>query len=468
MLALLSDLHFSDETAVEQNVAPAAFRMALDSIYKMALDLHGATKTLVPLDVVFLGDIFDLLRSERWFRQGNREIPPAERPWGTAAALGPTPPARTAIEHARTILEAAITANAAALDAITAKRPELEDKVRVRRILLAGNHDRLSLHDDRLHVRMREALGAVDERTLGEPGIATHGLRLPAYGLLARHGHEWDAWNFTRVPEKVDKLAPTAMFPDEDYLPAPIGDPITTEIAVRLPYEMRRELEASRKLEPHEIRSIHARLQRIEDVRPVVTALQWAFHEVEEVGRGLGADRRGALLDALDASVATIVREFQQLDYYEAWREEHKLFHFDNQALLRDLFELLSTFRARTFASLAPHFEKLATRLQGSATKDTFHAGARQEKLEAIAAEGLRHVIYGHTHEAAHAALTPGDTYLNTGTFRRRIFHTDDGKGFTRAELMTYLCLFTGDEAKLGWRGDGPAFTSWTGTRTPG
>jgi hypothetical protein len=65
-------------------------------------------------------------------------------------------------------------------------------------------------------------------------------------------------------------------------------------VAVRLPLEMRRRLADARALSPEQVASLHARLQHIEDVRPVVTALQWAFQEVDEVSRSLGPDQRGA------------------------------------------------------------------------------------------------------------------------------------------------------------------------------
>jgi len=45
------------------------------------------------------------------------------------------------------------------------------------------------------------------------------------YGVLARHGHEYDVWNY----EGSDN------FNDSDYAQVPIGDLITTEIAARLP-----------------------------------------------------------------------------------------------------------------------------------------------------------------------------------------------------------------------------------------
>ena len=469
MLALLSDLHFCDQTAVDKNVAPKAFAIALDGIYKMALDLAAAQRDAVALDLVFLGDIFDLLRTERWFQKADgTEVPPSERPWAAADALDGAPPPPRALEHAAAILEDIIANNHDALAELTASRPQLAGKVRVRRILLAGNHDRLCLHSDTLHARMRQALAAVDERSLGAEGIFTHRLELPAYGLLARHGHEHDAWNFARQR----KDAPAGSYTDADYLPAPIGDPITTELAARLPFEMRARLRSSAAFTPEEADQIHRRLQRLEDVRPVVTALQWAFQETEALGRSLPREKAGALRQALRDSVLTMVEGFKDLDFYRAWRAGHHLFRTDAQAILRDLLEVLAVVRADAIANAAVHFEKLADRVLHAAAKDAYRAGAGLEALDRMQPRGHRCVVYGHTHEPAFAALraTPAaeDAYLNSGTFRGRIFHTDDHRGFLRVEHMSYLCFFTADEAQAGWGGPGPAFTSWTGVRTPG
>ena len=40
------------------------------------------------LDLVFLGDVFDLLRTERWFvSPSGQPVPVEERPWGSAEVL---------------------------------------------------------------------------------------------------------------------------------------------------------------------------------------------------------------------------------------------------------------------------------------------------------------------------------------------------------------------------------------------
>jgi UDP-2,3-diacylglucosamine pyrophosphatase LpxH len=167
-----------------------------------------------------------------------------------------------------------------------------------------------------------------------------------------------------------------------------------------------------------------------------------------------------------------IVEDFKALEFYRAWQSKHRIFHHDNQAILRDLLGLLSILGADAIAEAAPHFEKLADRIVGVGAKAEFRLGAERETIDRIQTRGRRCVVYGHTHEPTFAAMKTTreveDTYLNSGTFRSRVFHTDDRRGFLRVEQMTYLCFFTKDEAKAGWAGTGPAFTAWTGMRTPG
>jgi UDP-2,3-diacylglucosamine pyrophosphatase LpxH len=72
MLVFISDLHFVDGTAGERTINPKAF----DYFFK---DLNGIIEddrnTLKELNLVFLGDIFDLLRTWYWL-----DSPVDERP----------------------------------------------------------------------------------------------------------------------------------------------------------------------------------------------------------------------------------------------------------------------------------------------------------------------------------------------------------------------------------------------------
>ena len=190
------------------------------------------------------------------------------------------------IVRARAILETIIAVNQDALGILTR---DPGNGIQVHRVLLTGNHDRLALHDDRLYARMREAVAATDERTLAAEGIYPHRLEMREYGLLARHGHEWDAWNLRGVRARP---RPVHSYEDQDYRATPIGDPITTELAARLPYLMKQRLAATGVLTPDEVTRVYRRLQRIEDVRPLFAALHWIYYEASRFEATLDAAHR--------------------------------------------------------------------------------------------------------------------------------------------------------------------------------
>ena len=75
MLVFISDLHFADGTAGEHNIRPKAFEYFFQDLIGIAEDERNAIKEI---KLVFLGDIFDLLRTWDWFKH-----PPSERPWRT-------------------------------------------------------------------------------------------------------------------------------------------------------------------------------------------------------------------------------------------------------------------------------------------------------------------------------------------------------------------------------------------------
>ena len=465
MLAIISDLHFCDGTATEKNVTPSAFALALDEVYDQARSI-AQKRGEADLDLVLLGDVFDLLRTERWFEdRGGAPVPLAERPWGSADALDGAAPSPAVIERARGILAEIVEQNGDALSILRGEASPPPPGVKVRRILLAGNHDRLMLHDPALHAGMRAALGAADEGTLGGEGIHLHRLEMPAYNLLARHGHEWDPWNF----ESFREGASAADYSDDEYLPAPIGDPITTELAARLPFEIKQRLAASSALAEEEKLAIYHRLQHVEDVRPVFGALPWVYQEVARLHGAYGTDKTRVVQAALDESMRVIVGGFRQLDFFKAWIDKHhRLFHFDPPKQLSAALDALMVASVETLAHLGIAFDKLA----GDENGGRCRAGAAREAR--LGTEGARFVVYGHTHGAMLAALSASehteDTYLNTGTFRRRVFRTDDKQGFVASEVMSYVTFFREDEAGT-WRDPrdrvtGPGYTQWTGTRS--
>jgi UDP-2,3-diacylglucosamine pyrophosphatase LpxH len=75
MLVFIGDLHFVDGTAGEHNFSSRDFEYFFDDLAAIA---NKASNKIKEIKLVFLGDIFDLLRTEKWF-----DYPVDERPWGT-------------------------------------------------------------------------------------------------------------------------------------------------------------------------------------------------------------------------------------------------------------------------------------------------------------------------------------------------------------------------------------------------
>jgi UDP-2,3-diacylglucosamine pyrophosphatase LpxH len=464
MLAIISDLHFCDGTATDRNVDPKAFALALSDLYETASNLATTTQADTRLDLVLLGDVFDFLRTERWFetREGVA-VPVADRPWGSARALEDGTDQTATIIHANAILDEILTEN---VDALATLRGELcapPNNVQVRRIYFPGNHDRLCLLDAKLHARCRTALAAVDETTLSAEGIYAHHLEMKSYGLLARHGHEWDDWNFERYTG-----APPSHYTDADYLVTPIGDAITTELAARLPHELAKNLSSS-SLDAAEQAAVVARMQRIEDVRPLLASFHWAHYEATRIHQSLSdTKKKKELADALNSTVRTLATDFRNLDYFHAWRKRHhRLLHLDSAAELELVLDALTVINIDTVGAVAGAVERFIGR---SGARDTCRAGAALEDLHSVGTAGLRFVVYGHTHDPLQVALRANaadDIYLNSGTFRSTVFRTDDMRGFIGWDRMTYLSFLTEEEmsALSRTKHAGPGFNSWTGNR---
>ncbi len=465
MLAIISDLHFCDGTATERNVTPAAFSIALNEIFDLARPIAKKNGS-ASLDLVLLGDSFDLLRTERWFEDADgTPVPLAERPGAAAGALDrdyQLP--ESVLVRARAILDRIIEVNKEALGIL---KTDPGDDIRVRRILLPGNHDRMALRDEQLYGRMRSAIAAADERTLASEGIYPHRLEMKEYGVLARHGHEWDPWNF----EAYEAGRDPATYEDADYRAMPIGDPITTELAAKLPYLMKKRLAADGVLTPDEVQGVYKRLQRIEDVRPLFAALHWIYYEASRFRSTLDATKAEAVHTAAHDVVQQLCRDFRALEFFQGWlSKHHRHFHLDQPEQLSTVLTALTWMNPDTL----DHLEGILDRVLSDDSKDSYRIAARQEHLDRVRDQGMRFVVYGHTHDPVQAALTADgktqDTYLNSGTFRQRVFRTDDKKGFIDSEHLTYLCFFREDEA-AAWRTPeeklaGPAFAAWMGARS--
>jgi len=209
MLVFISDLHFMDETAGKHNISAKAFKKFLKSIKVHSDKTKNKDKEA---KIVFLGDIFDLLRTEEWFKEKEED-----RPWGNNT--------EKMKKRAKIILEKIEKKNKETLNLLS--RIELEKQLKdthVEIIYIPGNHDRLCWIIDELKEKVIKLL---DLNTSNSENFKHYFYDLK-YGVYASHGHEIDSFNY----------AGGSGYSDKDYKKTPIGDLIATEIVTKIPGEL--------------------------------------------------------------------------------------------------------------------------------------------------------------------------------------------------------------------------------------
>jgi UDP-2,3-diacylglucosamine pyrophosphatase LpxH len=427
MLVVISDLHFVDGTAGEHNVPTAAFEIFLEDISGAVNRLIDDGRNVEEIKIVFLGDIFDLLRTEKWF-----PFPEAERPWGSNEKK---------IEgHAKAIFDAIVRKNKDTFDLLGGELKEKFDfPLEPERVYVPGNHDRLC----NKYVSLRKKVC----KNLGIPYSGarfSHNFVDAAHGVFARHGHEYDKFNYEGG----------AFYSYNDHMRVPIGDPITTELVARLPWKVMQQ-PAVKNLPQKDQKALRRNLEEIENVRPYSSILKWLLYQVK---------KNLLVKEAIEDSVDEVIGEFNKLKFVKKWYRHHdKWSDFRDEAdQVQAFLFLLEKFKIFPSERLLPFLELLNKHVE----KDHLAEGAQAEysQLES----GIRYVVYGHSHQplqvpvrvvGSHESMRE-QVYLNTGTWRRRYHKTKQGLGFIGWKNLTYVVFYKKEEKGL----DFPAFATWTGT----
>lgn len=431
MLAFISDLHFRDGTAGEHNLPVRAFEGFLSD-----LSTHAHNARAEEVTLVFLGDIFDLLRTEAWL-----EVPETERPWGAPAGS-----LHKVAAHAHRIMDT-ILSHPVNRETFALLNGSLSERFPLfpgepKRIYIVGNHDRLCAQFPSLLRRARQALGAESDAPL-------HRYVNAKYGVLARHGQEHDAYNF----EGSDDLT------DEDYLRVPIGDPIATELIVRLPCTLMQHPKVQ-ALPPEERLAIKRNVQEIEHVRPLSAVPKWLLSQIQ---------RNPWLREAIEDVIDEVIEAFKDLAFVQEWYAEHDspLDFWDKADKLQAVLFFLERLRLSHLENIVGLADQL---------KDAFRippAQAAAQEFRDLGPEFL-YVIYGHTHvplqQPVQVFAGPGGAfrervYLNTGSWGTR-FKEALEEGFASWRQLTYVILYAADEdVAPGQPSRGfPAFETWSGT----
>lgn len=443
MLIAISDLHFVDQTAGANPFAGSAFELFFED-----MDWYLSRRPQVQsVELLLVGDIFDLLRTNGWHqdKQG-QALPLEDRPWGQRglqlqkqAAQDPMQPtAGPMFSRAEAILADIIAAAQNQLQAFIQGVARIRQRVpNTSVIYMQGNHDRLLNLHPKLRRMARQALGMPLSDDLFPEAMA-----FDEYGVYATHGHQYDPYNFGGA------------LPDgrQDLALVPIGDAITSELFSRIPLVAREQAQAMPSpLPPAEIQAMCQGLQQMDNVRPMIAVPQWLHSQAQGLPQ---------FQAPIAEAVQKVFRYFNDIPFVKAWSAQggHPL-------AIKVFFECLEHFN---FSIISRLLETLSGLLKDYAAKDP-----RPQAAAEIAAQypaDAKYVLMGHTHEPKQSALAVSgpilglqkpQVYLNTGTWRPRQHQCLEHGDFIQWKDLTYVVVYKKNERDGG--NPLPVFDTWTG-----
>ncbi|HEU5042050.1 MAG TPA: hypothetical protein VFT84_14570 [Gemmatimonadales bacterium] len=445
MLVLVSDLHLTDASTA-RNVNAEAFTLMASLIRDTA-----ARRRAQDVHLVLLGDIFDLVRSDYWLREG---IPPDRRPWG-----GEADP-RTAVNTDAAAVERQFTAVLGGIlrtESATALGQAMDALAGDGRPLtvtyVVGNHDRVLWNFPSLRQRITSAF----------PRIAAfvHSYESDEYGVLARHGHEWDeqchGWHFR--DQVLRPGPPVGRFARDAYEVMAIGEVITAELMGGLVHHVRAGGAPGWLVE---------QVKEVNNLRPILDVFAW----LEWLGEDRAAAHQELLYQALRLSLDGVLDSRLARQWDRLVRD--LLASADLVDRLQQAREVLLGGDFRSFkgrVEAVKRIQSVVTRVFGGEEDRLLRGAAAEEALQpAHAGRGIERVVYGHTHRALHRFFS-GERdgrargYVNTGTYLPLITRAADRRSFVSSLQMSLAYFYRRDEDTEGKVPGTTSMDIWTGIR---
>jgi UDP-2,3-diacylglucosamine pyrophosphatase LpxH len=434
VLIVVSDFHLMDGSAGAHHVEPGVFRSTMHDLASHAREAHATA-----IKLLFLGDVYDVVRTERWF-----DHPVEERPWGSS------PSAQVLFD----IFDGTVANNAETFAMLSGSLvQEFGFPVEPERIYVPGNHDTLVNEHPYLRRRVRETLGMAPS---DEP-FPRYYLD-PEHGVFARHGHEFDRLNF----EGSEAYDSGELFvPEEDFNRIAIGDPMACEFAAKIA-----PLSQSYLPEDHPNRArIAERLRDVVDVRPLTGMVRWVMWQVSHMDDNTR--------DCVNRAMREAAQSVHDLPFTKQWYSKHDKLGWDQADSFQTLVGLLRTFKPLNYNRVLSVADKLEM-FKGHSDRYVLAAAEDFKRLRQHPdGDAIYYIMYGHTHSAKAVPLQvigepPTEryrVYLNTGTWRPTHRMLPTGDGFASWKEISYQLVYRpGETVSGGHIMDYPAIESWTGT----
>ncbi len=469
MLVIVSDIHLTDGTS-GATIREGAFRVFRQRLRDLAYDASWRAKPgdnnaarykpIESFDVILLGDILDVIRSNKWLMNGRSGV----RPWhfGRSAEINGRL-ARKVDQITSDIVEKnkdslavlkGLSAGRKAANWITLPpatrygKPddtvgwEPEDprrvRVEVRIHYIVGNHEWFynlpgKPYND-IRTKIKAAMGLANDPKVPFPHDPEESADikkvLHEHHVWARHGDIYDSFNYQD---------------NQGRLASSLGDVIVIELVNRFPHEVDK-LDVPQRLKEN--------LKEIDNVRPLFFIPIWID----------GSLRRSSANRKQTKEIKTVwdklVDEFLKIDFVKS--QDSFWNPLDDVDKLEALLKFSKGISLSTLGKIVNWYGKNV-----STKVESYYKKALTES--AFKNRSAQFVVYGHTHRNEIipldiTELTEGkelrQIYLNSGTWRRvhtlAQSNTKDAE-FIDYNIMTYLAFFKGDERR------GRSFEAWSG-----
>ncbi|HEY6072060.1 MAG TPA: hypothetical protein VIV15_01415, partial [Anaerolineales bacterium] len=317
---------------------------------------------------------------------------------------------------------------------------------------VVGNHDRVLWNFPALQAEIKRAMPQI-------AGFAPS-LELEEYGVVARHGHEWDlnchGWEFrNKVLQPRENVG---RFSEEAYRVMAIGEAVTAELMGGLIYHA-----AQLGTQP----AIVEQIKDVNNLRPMLHVFEW----LDWIGAPESRPEQKRLYQAMRLALdgllgCSLAKQWDHLrtdllvsaDLVDRLQQARRLILGPDFGSFRGRLDALQSLE-RTFPFL---FKE----------EDTLREGARSEEVFRNPRPGsqIQRVVYGHTHRARHDYLHGNQDgsvkmYINTGTYLPLITQAEDGESFASSIQMVYVYLYRVDEDLDTKQPGTTSMDIWTGIR---
>lgn len=438
MLVIFSDLHLTDGHTA-RNPHESTFRRLGEEICASA-----ETRRAQELEILMLGDIFDVVRTDYWHRNG---VPADKRPWG--GELDP----ETAINRDATveaqfqdILDGVLCEKSSRALIAMLKGLASETGLEPHVTYVPGNHDRMLNNFPSLKRQIEDALAPL-------PVDFANVYESAEYGVRARHGHEWDenchGWQLYR--KVLNRKSDVGRFDEPAYRTMAIGEVVTAELMSGVIYQARQALDPVRD------RPFLDSLVALHNLHPMAEAFHW-----------LAWQKQSDYADVSEQAVVTALDGVLNSEFARLWNRTKRDFIVSG-----DLTDYLQKVRDEVHIGGLDAVEASIRLLEALGDLRQMFVGEKTPLLDGAAEEAdglpddspIQYIVYGHTHRARQECFSARldgriRMYVNTGTFLPLIERARD-RSYYETHRMTFACFFRGDEDTVSRAGDGPTMDVW-------